>query len=195
LGSNQELWLPRPARNAFAAVRRPAILSTTIRFSANLDKNRTMATDIYDADFLRWTQEQSALLRAGKWAELDQEHIAEELEEMGKEQKLALQSLLRQILVNLIKLEYSPAKAPRDKWIEEIIEFRDQAQARIDATPSLKHHAPELFEKAWQLARRAAVKTFELHHERVSVPERCPYLIAQVLDPDYFPGLGAELRE
>jgi len=154
-----------------------------------------MATNIYDADFLRWTQEQSALLRAGKWAELDQEHIAEELEEMGKEQKLALQSLLRQILVHLINLEYSPAKVPRDKWIEEIIEFRDQAQARIDATPSLKHHAPELFEKAWQLARRAAVKTFELHHERVSVPERCPYLIAQVLDPDYFPGLGAELRE
>lgn len=112
----------------------------------------------------------------------------------NQEQKLALQSLLRQILVHLIKLEYSPAKAPRDKWIEEIIEFRDQAQARIDATPSLKHYAPELFEKAWQLARRAAVKTFDLHHERVSVPERCPYLIAQVLDPDYFPGLGAELR-
>jgi dsDNA-specific endonuclease/ATPase MutS2 len=147
-----------------------------------------MIKQTYETDFLRWTQEQSALLRAGKWAELDQEHIAEELEDMGREQKLALQSLLRQILLHLIKLQYSPASAPRSKWTEEIIEFRDQAQARIDATPSLKHHAPELFDKAWQQARRAAQRTFELHGEQVSVPDICPYSIEQALDPDYFPG-------
>lgn len=147
-----------------------------------------MASYTYETDFIDWTQEQSALLRAGKWAELDLEHIAEELEDMGKEQKLALQSLLRQILVHLIKLEHSPAREPRSKWTEEIIEFRDQAQARIEATPSLKHYTPELFAKAWQQARRAADKTFELHREQVSVPEICPYSIEQVLDPDYFPG-------
>lgn len=147
-----------------------------------------MMKQTYETDFLRWTQEQSALLRAGKWAELDQEHIAEELEDMGREQKLALQSLLRQILLHLVKLQHSPAAAPRSKWTEEIIEFRDQAQARIDATPSLKHHAPELFDKAWQQARRAAQRTFELHGEQVSVPDICPYSIEQALDPDYFPG-------
>lgn len=147
-----------------------------------------MIKQTYETDFLRWTQEQSALLRAGKWAELDQEHIAEYLEDMGREQKLALQSLLRQILLHLVKLQHSPAAAPRSKWTEEIIEFRDQAQARIDATPSLKHHAPELFDKAWQQARGAAQRTFELHGEQVSVPDICPYRIEQALDPDYFPG-------
>ena len=40
----------------------------------------------YETDFLSWTQEQSALLRAGHWAQLDQAHIAEELEDMGREQ-------------------------------------------------------------------------------------------------------------
>jgi hypothetical protein len=149
-----------------------------------------MTNHRYETDFLGWTEEQSALLRAGKWAELDQEHIAEELEDMGREQKLALQSLLRQILLHLIKLHYSPAAAPRQKWMEEVIEFRDQAQARMDATPSLKHYAPELFDKAWQQARRAAQRTFELHREQVRVPDICPYTIEQVLDPDYFPGIG-----
>jgi len=150
--------------------------------------NIAMATHSYETDFIQWTQEQSALLRAGKWAQLDYANIAEELEEMGKEQKLALQSLLRQILVHLLKLEHSPAAAPKIKWTEEVIEFRDQAQSRIDATPSLKHHAPELFDKAWQQARRAAAKAFALYNEEVSLPERCPYSLEQVLDPDYLPG-------
>jgi hypothetical protein len=145
------------------------------------------STLTYESDFLGWTQQQSALLRAGCWAQLDREHIAEELEDMGREQKLALQSLLRQILVHLLKLEYSPAPSPKNHWAEEIIEFRDQAQARIDATPSLKHHAPELFANAWQQARRAAAKTFALHHEQVEVPKDCPYSLEQVLDAEFFP--------
>lgn len=146
-----------------------------------------MTSQTYETDYLRWTQEQAALLRAGKWAELDQEHIAEELDDMGREQQLALQSLLRQILLHLLKLEYSSARAPRTKWAEEIIEFRDQAQARIDATPSLKHHAPGLFEKAWLQARRATEKSFALYGEQVTLPHLCPYSIEQVLAADYFP--------
>ena len=106
----------------------------------------TVVTD--ELDFLDWIQKQSALLRAGRLGELDLEQVAEELEGMGKEQKLALQSLMRQILMHLLKLQLSPAYAPRVKCTEEVIEFRDQDQARIKVTPSLKHHAPELFAKA-----------------------------------------------
>jgi hypothetical protein len=150
-----------------------------------------MISQTYETDFLRWTQEQSALLRAGKWAELDQEHIAEELDDMGREQQLALQSLLRQILLHLLKLAYSPARATRTKWMEEIIELRDQAQTRIDATPSLKHHAPELFEKAWLQARRAAERSFALYGEPVTLPELSPFSLEQALAPEYFPAMPA----
>ncbi|MEY6431898.1 DUF29 family protein [Thioalkalicoccus limnaeus] len=54
----------------------------------------------------------------------------------------------------------------------------------LDATPSLKHQIPELFGKAWQQARGAARKSFEIHGESVRVPDTCPYSIDQVLDPD-----------
>jgi len=67
-----------------------------------------MTAQTYETDFLDWTQEQSALLRARHWEELDLEHLAEEIEDLGREQKLALQSLLRQILLHLLKLEISP---------------------------------------------------------------------------------------
>ncbi|GAB6043229.1 DUF29 domain-containing protein [Endothiovibrio diazotrophicus] len=147
-----------------------------------------MKDSTYQNDFLLWTERQAALLRAGRLTELDFENILEEIEDMGREQKMALQSLLRMILVHLLKLELSPATEPQAKWAEELLEFRAQAENRIEDTPSLKHYIDELFAKAWPQARRIAQKSFELHHEKVTIPAECPYTLEQVLDSDYFPG-------
>ena len=38
---------------------------------------------LYDRDFYAWSREQAELLRAGKLAEADIEHIAEEIDSMG----------------------------------------------------------------------------------------------------------------
>jgi hypothetical protein len=146
-----------------------------------------MPSSIYEHDFLLWTEQQAALLRAGKLAELDSEHILEEIENMGKEQKLALQSLLRLIMLHLLKLNYSPAKDPRNKWIEELLEFRAQAENRLEETPSLQHYANELFAKAWPQARRIAIKTFNIYGEKPAIPLECPYTLQQVLDADFLP--------
>lgn len=146
-----------------------------------------MTSHIYDADLLRWIEEQTALLRAGRFNELDYEHILEELEDMGREQKVAMQSLFRQILLHLLKLELSPATAPRGKWVDKLVEFRAQAQTRLDETPSLQHYADALFEKAWQQARRGAEKSFQAYGEAVQVPDICPYSRAQCLDQDFIP--------
>ncbi len=70
---------------------------------------------------------------------------------------------------------------------DEIIEFRAQAQTRLDETPGLKHYGEALFAKAWQQARRGAIQSFVAHGEQVLVPNEWPYSLAQVLDPDYFP--------
>jgi len=149
-----------------------------------------MTSQAYDTDLLRWSEEQAALLRAGRLAALDYEHILEELEAMGREQKLALQSLLRQILIHLLKLDLSPATDPRGKWVDELVEFRAQAQTRLEDTPSLAHHAEELFLKAWQQARRGAEKSFQAYGEDVAIPEQCPYSIEQCMDTDFVPRGG-----
>ncbi len=149
-----------------------------------------MNLSLYEQDFLRWTEQQAALLRAGRLADLDLEHLREEIEDMGKEQKLALQSLLRMILVHLLKLEFSPAHDPRNKWIEEVLEFRAQADSRLEDTPSLRHYADELFAKAWPQARKIARKSFEIYGEDVQTPVECPYTLEQVLDSDFLPGRG-----
>lgn len=45
---------------------------------------RTMTGNLYVTDFFAWANEQAALLRAGKLSTADIEHIAEEIESMGK---------------------------------------------------------------------------------------------------------------
>ena len=141
----------------------------------------------YDKDFLTWTEEQAALLRAGNFAEADIGHIIEEIEEMGREQKIKLQSLLRQILVHLLKLDLSPSPNPRLEWLEEVSEFRAQAESRIEEIPSLKAVTNDLFQRAWPQVRKIAGKSFEAHGESHSIPNDCPHSLQQVLDPDFLP--------
>ncbi|HLH50492.1 MAG TPA: DUF29 domain-containing protein, partial [Roseiarcus sp.] len=65
---------------------------------------------LYDRDFYAWSQKQAALLRAGKLQQADIEHIAEEIESMGKTEKRELISRLTVLLLHLLKWRFQPAK-------------------------------------------------------------------------------------
>ena len=62
----------------------------------------------YEQDFHAWTQEQSQLLRLGKWQELDLENLAEEIESLGKQQKQELRNRFGVLIGHLLKWEYQP---------------------------------------------------------------------------------------
>lgn len=44
----------------------------------------------YETDFYAWLNDQARLLRAGKLGEIDIEHVAEELESLGRSEKREL---------------------------------------------------------------------------------------------------------
>ena len=60
----------------------------------------------YKQDIIVWATEQAALLRAGKLSALDIEHIAEEIEDVGKSEKRELSSRMAVLLSHLLKWEY-----------------------------------------------------------------------------------------
>jgi Domain of unknown function DUF29 len=41
-------------------------------------------TSLYDRDFFEWTWQVARLLREGRFSEVDVEHLAEEIEDVGK---------------------------------------------------------------------------------------------------------------
>src|SRR5258708_277127 len=65
------------------------------------DVSSAMSDSNYDNDFYAWANEQAALLRAGRLGQADIEHIAQEIESMGRTEKRELVSRLRVLLRHL----------------------------------------------------------------------------------------------
>ena len=89
----------------------------------------------YDDDFYAWSQHQAAVLRELAIRrdlpnDLDLEHVAEEIEDVGTAELNAVRSLLRNMLAHLIKVASSPRAEPANHWFEEIVGFHLDAIGR-----------------------------------------------------------------
>ena len=91
---------------------------------------------LYDDDFYAWAQEQAELLRRGPAGanRLDYDLIAEEIEDLGRSELSAAQSLCEHIIEHLLKLEYSGLDDPANHWRREITEWRVQLDKKLTRT-------------------------------------------------------------
>jgi hypothetical protein len=93
----------------------------------------------YDSDILMWSESQAALLRrlaAGEHINdlIDWENVAEEVESVGREQLHAVESLLFQALVHILKAQGWPDSVDARKWRADARGFAAQARRRfVDA--------------------------------------------------------------
>src|SRR5437763_16114365 len=100
------------------------------------------AVQLYEEDFVRWTEQQSNALRAaaglGTNLPLDWENLAEEIESLGRSLRHELRSRIAVILEHLLKLEHSRAIDPRRGWIETIVRERSEIELLLAENPSLR---------------------------------------------------------
>ena len=138
----------------------------------------------YEGDLVAWAEANARLLRLGRLEEVDAEHIAEELEDMGKSERRALGSHLQNLVMHLLKWQYQPQRRGRS-WRFSVLNARASVQAILDDSPSLAPRVEALMQKSWHLAREQAIAETGLPEERF--PEACPYGIEQVLDSEFWP--------
>jgi predicted nucleic acid-binding Zn-ribbon protein len=142
-------------------------------------------SETYDRDFYAWANEQASLLRAGRLAEADIAHIAEEIESMGKTEKRELVSRLTVLLLHLLKWRFQADRAG-NSWRLSIANSRDQIEDHLEDNPSLKSELPRTISQAYRYARRDAARETDL---RESIfPTTCPWTFEQMMDPDFWPG-------
>jgi hypothetical protein len=144
---------------------------------------------LYDEDFYAWTQEQAELLRRVRPGAngLDIEHIAEEIEDLGKSELHACQSLCEHIIEHLLKLEYSGLDEPTRHWRQEIVEWRLQLGRKLTRTLSAQIDLNERYRYALRLLRPFSDDMPGLMQR---VPAECPYSLDQILgsgEEDWFP--------
>ncbi|PSO64443.1 MAG: DUF29 domain-containing protein [Cyanobacteria bacterium QH_7_48_89] len=139
---------------------------------------------LYDTDYSLWLEKTAQLLRNGQINELDLPNLAEEIEDMGKREKRAVENNVEILLMHLLKYQYQPEKRS-NSWKYTIFEHRDRLEKAFRDSPSLKPYSQEIFEQCYSKARqRAAIET---GMEIDIFPVESPFTVEQTLNPNYLP--------
>lgn len=139
----------------------------------------------YEKDIVAWAGEQARLLRAGRFDQLDIEHIAEEIEDVGKSEQRELASRMATLLAHLLKWEFQPERRGAS-WQRTIKAQRDGIGRRLKKTPSLQ---PMLTDEDWNAEIWAdAVAQAATETGLADFPDCCPWSFRdQVLRDDWLP--------
>jgi hypothetical protein len=124
------------------------------------------------------------MVRDGRFDALDREHLAEELESMGKSELRALESRLAVLLAHLLKWQFQPEKRSKS-WQRTLIEQRKRIARLLRDSPSLRPKLDGLFADAYDSALRLAAD--ETGKDESEFPQSCLYGVEQVLDLDFYP--------
>jgi hypothetical protein len=138
----------------------------------------------YEADVLHWSEQQAGLLRrlaAGERVndQIDWENVIEEVESVGGEQLHAVQSLLRQALIHMLKAEAWPKCRDAPTWRADAITFRTDAADRF--APSMRQKID--LARIYRQALRALPATMD-DQPPLPVPEACPVTLDELLAED-----------
>ena len=144
----------------------------------------------YEDDFYAWTQYQAEVLRSMPAPDnrFDREHIAEEMEDLGKSERDAVRSQIRRIVEHLLKLANSPADPPRFDWMETIDDARQTIADKI--SPTLRRDAEAVLDKLFAEARRRAARGLRRYGEAGAadaLPQTCPYSLDEICQEDWYP--------
>jgi hypothetical protein len=139
-------------------------------------------SDLYDEDFILWTEQQATLLRRRadgdlvNDAELDWRNLAEEIEAVGGNTRRDLRNRLTRLLQHLLKWQYQPELRSRS-WRATVRTQRQEIEDLLADNPSLRAKLPEFITAAYPRARAAALDETGL----LELPEELPFAVEQAL--------------
>jgi hypothetical protein len=138
----------------------------------------------YDQDVVAWANEQARLLRAGRFDLLDIEHIAEEIEDVGKSEQRELSSRMAVLLAHLLKWKFQQERQCAS-WKITIRIQRKDIDYVLKKTPSLRPKLadPEWLENVWGNALLVAIQETGMSN----FPDTCPWAMDDILRNEWMP--------
>lgn len=149
-------------------------------------EQRTSLKQLYELDYPLWIQETADRLRHRRLNDLDWEHLIEEIEDLGREQRHKVDSYLKQLFIHLLLYQYWTQEKERcgAGWRGEIANFRDELEWLFESK-TLYNYCLERFDKNYSKARKQVIINTQLSPK--IFPELCPFTIEQILDAEFFP--------
>jgi hypothetical protein len=138
----------------------------------------------YETDIVAWAAEQANLVRTKKFELLDIDHIAEEIEDVGKSEQRELANRLTVLIAHLLKWQFQPEQQGRS-WQITIRNQRKAIQLHLKQVPSLKAklNDAEWLEIIWGDAVYEASSETGLD----CFPDVCPWSILEILSDTWLP--------
>ncbi|MTJ10281.1 DUF29 domain-containing protein [Anabaena sp. UHCC 0204] len=143
----------------------------------------TNLKELYETDDSLWLEETIELLKHKQFNQLDLENLIEELTSLGKRDLAKAKSLLRQIIIHLLLIQYWQVEYERNyrHWIGEVKTFRYDLNNHLTTNliNKLEDDLGNIYESAVDFVKSKTDLTV--------FPEKCPYTLGQLLDDDYLP--------
>lgn len=134
----------------------------------------------YDSDIVLWSERQAELLRRRASNEIDWTNIAEEIEDVGNEQRHAAESLLINIMQHRLQIAAWPTALAASHWQHEIDGWQVQVERRLRRSPKLRADMCAGLAELYQDAIRSMYREVD-GVPRPPMPEACPWTLAELL--------------
>jgi hypothetical protein len=140
---------------------------------------------LYELDSYLWIEKTIEVLKTHSLKDLDIENLIEELESLGKRDFNKVRSLLRQIMIHLLLLEYWSEEYDRNyrHWEAEILAFRSDLKDNL--TTTLENRLYERLDDLYDDASKYVLKKTGLVNR--IIPMNCPYSFQQLSDKNWYP--------
>jgi len=140
---------------------------------------------LYQEDYSLWIEQTTQQLRERNADSLDWQHLAEEIEDLGKELKHKVDSYLKQLLIHLLLYQYWTEEKERCGigWRIEINNFRDELEWLFESK-SLYSYFLTRIDLIYIKARRQAIVKTQLNEQ--TFPKICPFSVEQILTDELF---------
>lgn len=148
-----------------------------------------MTTISYESDIVAWSKEQARLVSSRQFELLDLEHIAEEIEAVGKSEQRELANRMALLLAHLLKWKYQPERQGRSRELT-IRNQRRAIQVYLKQVPSLKARLEDAgwWEITWGDALYLASQETGLE----DLPEACPWMRDDIPTEGWLPDSGLD---
>ena len=138
----------------------------------------------YEKDIVAWANEQARFIRAGRFDLVDAQHLAEEMEIMGKSEKRELANRMALLIAHLLKWKHQPNRRG-SSWQKTIRIQRKEIAYELRDMPSLKTLLtdPEWVELVWEKAVAQAEDETGLDN----FPDTCIWTTEQIFSQEFLP--------
>lgn len=131
-------------------------------------------------DYYAWAQQQAQFLQHKQFDMLDINNLAEEIADLGRSEKRALESYIEVLLLHLLKWIYQPAKRC-NSWKSSISGTQSRIKRLLKQNPSMKNLMDELIVECYEFAKDGASSETGLSIEMF--PEIPPFDAENIFEP------------